>query len=60
VFQGDAGAFNAGLFAARILVAHDPALRKAYRQYETDLESAVVTKDSQLKKLGATEYLQQP
>jgi 5-(carboxyamino)imidazole ribonucleotide mutase len=60
VFQGEGGAFNAGLFAVRILVAADPALRASYRHYETGLESAVMAKDARLSKLGAAGYLDEP
>jgi 5-(carboxyamino)imidazole ribonucleotide mutase len=59
VFQGEAGAFNAGLFAARIIATTDQVLRAAYRDYEVGLESAVVTKDAQLSELGAERYLEQ-
>ncbi len=58
-FQGDAGAFNAGLFAARILVASDPELRLAYKEYELALEEVVVAKDARLAEIGAEKYLEQ-
>lgn len=54
--QGEAGAFNAGLFAARILALHDPALQEAYRAYESDLELQVMKKDANLAELGAAGY----
>ncbi len=57
-FQGEAGAFNAGLFAARILMLGDPALREAYRLYESGLEEAVIAKDVRLAEIGAEKYLE--
>jgi 5-(carboxyamino)imidazole ribonucleotide mutase len=56
-FQGAAGAFNAGLFAARILLAHDPELAKSYREYESALTRAVLEKDAALAAQGAETYL---
>lgn len=59
-FQGEAGAFNAGLFAARILLPHDRDLRDAYWNYESGLEVAVAAKDARLAQVGAEEYLTNP
>jgi 5-(carboxyamino)imidazole ribonucleotide mutase len=56
-FQGSAGAFNAGLFAARILARHDPSLREAYKNYESELSRQVREKDESLRQLGAEKYL---
>lgn len=56
-FQGDAGAFNAGLFAARLLLPQDPELEKAYGEYEAELKGSVIKKDGQLREIGAQEYL---
>ena len=56
VFQDKAGAFNAGLFAARILALHDPVLRETYQQYEQELRDDVVFKDEKLSRLGSEEY----
>lgn len=56
-FQAEAGAFNAGLFAARILALHDPVLRDAYIAYESNLEEEVGRKDDKLAELGADGYL---
>jgi 5-(carboxyamino)imidazole ribonucleotide mutase len=56
-FQGEAGAFNAGLFATRFLFAENPQLLEAYRLYQSALSSDVRAKDSTLKELGAEEYL---
>jgi 5-(carboxyamino)imidazole ribonucleotide mutase len=58
VFQGESGAFNAGLFAARIMATTDQVLRKAYRDYEAGLESAVRAKDTRLLEIGAERYLE--
>lgn len=57
-FQGEAGAFNAGLFAGRILIPTNPDLRDAYKAYEAGLEEAVIAKDSRLAEIGAEQYLQ--
>lgn len=56
-FQGEAGAFNAGLFSARILMLGDTELRQSYADYEDQLEVAVVAKDLRLQQLGAENYL---
>lgn len=57
-FQAEAGAFNAGLFAARILLSGgDTALRDAYLSYESGLAAAVAMKDEELHRLGADAYL---
>lgn len=58
-FQGDSGAFNAGLFAARILALHDPELAGAYVEYEAGLTDAVSAKDNLLHTIGAEAYLAQ-
>ncbi|MDB5182619.1 MAG: 5-(carboxyamino)imidazole ribonucleotide mutase [Candidatus Saccharibacteria bacterium] len=61
VFQGPAGAFNAGLFAGRVLMATDPGMRAAYEAYElNELLSPVLGKDVSLRELGAEAYLNQP
>ncbi len=57
-FQGEAGAFNAGLFTARILAATDPSVREAYARYEQALADEVRGKDKRLKELGAAAYLE--
>lgn len=57
-FQGEAGAFNAGLFAARILIPTSPELHAAYKAYESGLEEVVIAKDSRLAEIGAEQYLQ--
>jgi 5-(carboxyamino)imidazole ribonucleotide mutase len=56
-FQGEAGAFNAGLFSARIIMLGDPELKEAYAAYEQQLETAVIAKDEKLRRLGAENYL---
>lgn len=43
------GARNAGLLAARILAAHDPALRTRMEQFQAGLESMVLEKDQALR-----------
>jgi 5-(carboxyamino)imidazole ribonucleotide mutase len=56
-FQGEAGAFNAGLFAARLLALDDSELRAAYVEYEAGLERTVIAKDADLAAIGAEAYL---
>ncbi|MEV4126376.1 5-(carboxyamino)imidazole ribonucleotide mutase [Nocardia sp. NPDC049707] len=43
------GARNAGLLAARILAAHDPALRTRMEQFQVGLEAMVLEKDEALR-----------
>ncbi|MEV6139933.1 5-(carboxyamino)imidazole ribonucleotide mutase [Nocardia sp. NPDC051990] len=43
------GARNAGLLAARILAAHDPALRTRMEQFQAGLEAMVLEKDEALR-----------
>ncbi|MFG3620557.1 5-(carboxyamino)imidazole ribonucleotide mutase [Nocardia sp. NPDC047654] len=43
------GARNAGLLAARILAAHDPALRTRMEQFQAGLEQMVREKDDALR-----------
>jgi 5-(carboxyamino)imidazole ribonucleotide mutase len=59
VFQADSGAFNAGLFAARILGLTDKKIKKAFEKYEADMHEEVLRKDARLKKLGADPYLEE-
>jgi len=56
-FQAEAGAFNAGLFAARILALQDPELDATLTEYNENLAQAVMKKDSRLSELGAERYL---
>jgi 5-(carboxyamino)imidazole ribonucleotide mutase len=56
-YQGEAGAFNAGLFSARLLLRDIPELRAAYLSYEAALKQGVIGKDAQLAELGAEAYL---
>jgi phosphoribosylaminoimidazole carboxylase PurE protein len=58
-FQAEAGAFNAGLFAARILALQDPTVRQAYSDYEMALETEVAQKDKRLAELGGEAYLKE-
>ena len=44
-FQAKAGAFNAGLFAGRVLALHNPDVKRAYKAYDTDLARTVTGKD---------------
>lgn len=57
VFQGEKGAFNAGLFAARLLARHNPALREAYLKYEESLRAKPEADDESLVQKGSVAYL---
>ena len=57
VFQGPSGAFNAGLFAARVLALGDPALARALAEHDAGLAAAVEGRDRRLAALGAETYL---
>jgi 5-(carboxyamino)imidazole ribonucleotide mutase len=59
VFQGEAGAFNAGLFAARILALHDPELKLAYQTYERGLTDTVLRKDQRIATGGSNVFLRE-
>jgi 5-(carboxyamino)imidazole ribonucleotide mutase len=56
-FQGKAGAWNAGLFAARILLPYDSDLRQSYIDYETAMRDEVHFKDHWTNLLGYEQYL---
>jgi 5-(carboxyamino)imidazole ribonucleotide mutase len=56
-FQGTAGAYNAGLFAARVLSLQDGALRARLSAHDRALADAVAGKDARLAALGAERYL---
>lgn len=56
-FQGESGAFNAGLFAARILSTHDVSLQVAYKDYESVLMEGVIVTDSHLHDVGGKAYV---
>ncbi len=56
-FQGEAGAFNAGLFAARLLLPYDAKLEGAYLDYEAELERLTVERDARLAEIGGEAYL---
>ncbi len=58
-FQGESGAFNAGLFAARILSLHDPELADAYEVYEASLVSGVIGVDEDLATKGGHVFYDQ-
>jgi phosphoribosylcarboxyaminoimidazole (NCAIR) mutase len=57
-FQGEAGAFDAGLWVARILIKFEdePELRQAYLDYEEEMREIVAEKDAMLMHLGADHY----
>lgn len=55
-FQGPAGAFNAGLFAVRIMGLSSPTAKEATRQYDQDLTYNVRAKDRLLKEIGDEAY----
>ena len=55
-FMGKSGAYNAGLFAARILLPYDRDLRQAYIDYETAMADTTRFTDHWLKLLGGEEY----
>jgi 5-(carboxyamino)imidazole ribonucleotide mutase len=57
-FQGEAGAFNAGLFAVRMsIAAGNIALRGKYLEYEARLVEQSAERDSQLLAMGSTTYM---
>ncbi|MCA9325162.1 5-(carboxyamino)imidazole ribonucleotide mutase [Candidatus Saccharibacteria bacterium] len=56
-FEGEAGAFNAGLFTARILALSNPGIDDRLRQYDEALAVEVMSKDELLRTMGAEEYL---
>jgi 5-(carboxyamino)imidazole ribonucleotide mutase len=57
VFQGPAGAWNAGLFAARLLALHDEGLRTALVALAAAAVDAVGQRDRRLADWGAERYL---
>lgn len=59
-FQGESGAFNAGLFAVRLLALGDPGLRRRYQDYDLAQGQEVRAKDALLRSLGAEGYLLRP
>jgi 5-(carboxyamino)imidazole ribonucleotide mutase len=59
VFQGETGAFNAGLFAGRLMARRDPEIRLRYLEYNEELRVASLDKDEELHRLGSEEYLRQ-
>jgi 5-(carboxyamino)imidazole ribonucleotide mutase len=52
------GGKNAGLLAARILGAHEPALADRLQAYADALEAEVLTKSALLEQTGGAAYLQ--
>ncbi len=56
-FQGESGAFNAGLFAVRILMLTDLDLREQYNDYESSTKDKVIENDSKLSEIGSENYL---
>lgn len=57
IFQGEKGAFNAGLMAARILAVHNPVLKEAYYRYQAELRTPVVQVDRELAEGGTEAFL---
>lgn len=53
------GGKNAGLLAARILAASDPALAERLEAYARNLEAEVLAKATRLETLGPAAYLQE-
>lgn len=56
--QNEAGAFNAGMLAFKVLARGDPDMRETYLRYREGLADQVMEKDSLLRTLGAEAYLQ--
>ena len=59
-FQGPAGAYNAGLFAARILALTDVVVARALAGHDAALAEAVEERDRRLAAGGADAYLADP
>jgi 5-(carboxyamino)imidazole ribonucleotide mutase len=57
-FQAKAGAFNAGLFAGRVLALHNPDVKRAYKTYDDNLERTVTGKDLVYGKMTNKAYLE--
>jgi len=51
------GAKNAGILAAQIIAAKDPALRERIKEYKAKLEEEVTAKAEKLQRLGVDGYL---
>ncbi|RPF47085.1 5-(carboxyamino)imidazole ribonucleotide mutase [Thermodesulfitimonas autotrophica] len=51
------GAFNAGILAAQIIGASDPAVRERVAAYKEQLGREVAAKNERLQALGVDEYL---
>jgi len=49
-------AANAGLLAARILAAADPALRQRMERYQADMKQTVLDKAARLLAVGWEDY----
>ncbi len=49
-------AANAGLLAARILVAADPALRQRMERYQADMKQTVLDKAARMEAVGWEDY----
>lgn len=56
--QNEAGAFNAGLLAFKVLARSDSDMRETYLNYRQHLADEVMEKDNRLRALGAEAYLQ--
>jgi 5-(carboxyamino)imidazole ribonucleotide mutase len=55
-FQGESGAFNAGLFTARLVMRGRPVIRAAYLAYEQGLRDESMSKDVRLRAMGSRDY----
>lgn len=55
--QNEAGAFNAGMLAFKVLAHNDPAMRETYLHYRQQLADQVIAKDNLLREIGAEAYL---
>lgn len=56
-FQANAGAFNAGLMAARIVGLSSPGVKESIHDYNKKLKATNLAKDSLMQRMGATAYM---
>ena len=59
-FQAEAGAYNAGLFAARIVALGDTTLRAALENYDSQMQRSVWINDRIMGELGPDLYTPDP
>ncbi|MDE7300434.1 MAG: AIR carboxylase family protein, partial [Lachnospiraceae bacterium] len=50
------GGANAGILAAKILAASDPAILEKLKAYKEELKAGVVAKKEKLERVGYREY----